>query len=327
MLKVAQLLRFLSEMNPQATPTRLAIYNYLKNFHAAEEPLEPETLNRFFVFCLEDPHWLRSKNLLSHEVHHLLKNFNSFYQSQLDLKKIQFPESLQIIEIENTEDFLSACEHYASRVTLETQKFKIINDQDKRALWITLNSDRSLEVRALDRKFTLRQGYLEPLDLHQCVYFTPQLELSQSHMHILEIAPHMMSQFEVRNGGVYGIVSRGYVFQKFQTFQGEKLASLSRLFWPLKRLEQFFLVRTSDTFYMELMKKLEQLKRSWPVKDAAAAQSFNLLLNQAEMASELIYIGDIPLLNLVNDLKKISSREAGEKCLKITPKKEFDLTN
>ena len=327
MLKVAQLLRFLSEMNPQATPERLAIFNYLKNFHEPEEFLEPATINRFFVFCLEDPHWLRNKNPLSHEIHHLLKNFNSFYQSQLNLKQIQFPENLQIIEIENTDDFLGACEKYAARVTLDSQKFKIINDQDKRAIWITLNADRSLEVRALNRKFTLRQGQLEPLNLHQCVYFTAQLELSNSHIHILEIAPHMVTQFELQNGGIHGVVSRGYVFQKFQTFQGEKLASLSRLFWPLKRLEQFFITRSSDIFYMELTKKLEQMKRTWPPKEASAAQSFNLLLNQAEMASELIYIGDSSLQNLVSDLKKISSREAGEKCLKITPKREFDLTN
>jgi len=331
MIKISQLLKFLSEINPQTTPVRLALFNYLKTFHELEEILSPEIFERFFNLCLDDPHWARNKVQLGHETQLLLKNFNSFYQGQFNLSTVRFPETQQVIEIENLEDLKAAAASYASRLISEGDQFRIIHDQNKRILILILKKDHSLEVRIVDRKFTIRKGQFEPLRNNMAIFYNSKLELSPDHVHTFEVAPHMVTQFEVQGERLFGVISRGYVFQKFQVFQGEKLHEISRLFWALKRIEQFFVVRNSDQFYLDLTQKLERSKLQGPMKDPQWLQVLPVLMNQADMALEHIYIGDNRLESLIRDVKKELSIETSETCLKINPRtkpaKPSDLTN
>ncbi len=331
MIKVGQLLKFLNEINPQTTPIRLALFNYLKSFHELDEVLTPQIFEEFFKLCLDDPHWLRSKAQLGQETRLLLKNFNDFFQGRFDINSLRFPETVQVIEIENNSDLHDAAASYGARLVAEGEQYRLINDQNKRILILILRKDQSLEVRPVDRKFTLRKGFLEPLRNNFALFYTPQLELSPNHVHSFEVAPNMVTQFEIQGDRLFGVISRGYVFQKFQAFQGEKLHEISRLFWPLKRLEQFFVNRSSDPFYTEIAQKLEKIKLHWPINDPQWMQVLPVLLNQADMALEHIYIGDNRLESLIKDVKKITSIEASEKCLKISPKNPLagpsDLTN
>ncbi len=320
MIKVGQLLKFLNEINPQTTPIRLALFNYLKSFHQLDEVLTPEIFDQFFKLCLNDPHWLRNKTQLGQEIRVLLKNFNDFFQGRFNIDSIRFPETCQVIEIENFNDVFDAATSYAAELVSEGEQYRIINDQNKRVIILILRQDRSLEVRPLDRKFTLRKGKLEPLRNDLVLFYTPELELSPHHTHRFEVAPHMVTQFEVQGDRLFGLISRGYVFQKYQVFQGEKLHEISRLFWPLKRLEQFFILRSSDPFYTDITQKLEKIKLHWPMNDPQWMQVLPVLLNQADMALEHIYIGDNQLDSLIKDVKKITLIETSEKCLKISPK-------
>ena len=320
MIKIGQLLKFLHEINPQTTPTRLALYNYLKVFHDLDEPLDPVVFQKFFKLCLDDPHWLRNKSHLGHETRILLKNFNDFFQGRFDINNVHFPENTQVFEIENYQDFFDAASAYAKSLTNDKEHFRIINDQNKRLLVIILRQDHSVEVRPIDRKFTLRKGNFEPLRNEFVLFYTPELELSPNHIHSFEIAANMVTQFEVQGDRLFGIISRGYVFQKFQSFEGEKLHEISRLFWPIKRIEQFFVERSSDTFYSEITEKLEKIKMYWPMKDTQWVQVLPVLLNQADMALEHIYIGDSRLDTLIKEVKRITAIETSESCQKITPR-------
>lgn len=331
MIKVGQLLKFLHEINPQTTPIRLALFNYLKSFHDLNEQLSPEIFQNFFKLCLDDPHWLRSKAHLGQETRLLLKNFNEFFQGRFDINSIHFPENSQVIEIENFQDFYDATSLYANQLIKEGEHFRLINDQNKRIILLILRADQSVEVRPIDRKFTVRKGKLEPLRDDFALFYTPALELSPNHIHSFEVAPHMVGQFELQGDRIFGIISRGYVFQKFQSLQGEKLHEISRLFWPIKRIEQFFVSRETDPFYGEITQKLEKIKQFWPMNDPQWVQVLPVLLNQADMALEHIYIGDSRLETLIKDVKAITSIEASESCQKITPRnhqtKISDLTN
>lgn len=349
MLKVGQLLKFVSDLNPQNTPTRLSFYNFLRGFPHPDDALTTELIEGFFNYCMDYPHWASNKQQLGHEVQFLLENFNSFYQQKFDLAPIRFPQHMQMIEIEHFSDLIDAVSAYVKTLCAEGEKFRILPDQNKRAIAIILRADKGLEVRCFDRKFTIREGRLEPLRKDLVLYYTPELELSSHHTHKIEVAPYITAQFRILKDRVTGCLLRGYVFQKLQEIKNEPLEEQTRLLFPIKRLEQFFVDRRSDPYYNDLISQLERTCSLVQQGDREALKWASVIQNKAETAVDNIFMGDKLMTLLVRDLKHAMNEfnrknhsslgftsdilevqqlpEADEECLKITPLKELDLTN
>jgi hypothetical protein len=332
MLKVGQLLKFVSDLNPQNTPARLAFFNFLKGYALPDENLSKELIEQFFNYSLDYPHWAANKVQLGHEVHFLLDNFNGFYQQKFDLTPIRFPQSMQLIEIENTPDLLDAVSCHLRTLCGEKDKFRLLNDQNKRIVVILLREDKSIEIRTYDKKFTIRDGILEPLRKDLALYYNSRLELSEEHLHKIEVAPYITAQFTVNGERVSGQLLRGYVYQKLLELKNEPLKEQPRLFFPIKRLEQFFVDRRTDPYYNDISNQLERTCALIQQGDNEALKWSSMILGKAETALDNIFIGDKLLTLLVRDLRHAMSAskylpEANEECLKITPIKESDLTN
>lgn len=348
-LKVGQLLKFVSDLNPQNTPTRLSFFNFLKGFAQPEDLLTPELIEMFFKYCMDYPHWASNKQQLGHEVQFLLENFNSFYQQKFDLTQIRFPQNMQLIEMEHFSDLLDAVSAHTKTLCGEKDKFRVLPDQNKRTVVILLREDKSLEVRTYDRKFTIREGRLEPLRKDLVLYYTADLELSPHHLQKIEVAPYITAQFRIANGKMTGTLLRGYVFQKLQELKNEPLHEQTRILFPIKRLEQFFVDRRTDPYYQDLTSQLERTCALVQQGDSEALKWSSVILNKAETAVDNVFLGDKFMTLLVRDLrhaiaefsrKNISSSElqsditrfkqlpeADEECLKITPINGYDLTN
>lgn len=303
MLKVGQLLKFVSELNPQNTPTRLCFYNFLRSLANPDAPLSKDLIEMFFSYSLDYAHWATNKSQLGTEVRYLLENFNSYYQQKFDIKEIRWPQMTQIVELEHLQDQIDAASCYVHTLCGPDDKFKIINDQNRRLVSVVLRADRTVEVRVFDKKFTLRGGLLEPLRKDLVLYYNSNLELSSQHTHRLDVAPYLTAQFNIQDGKVTGVLLRGYLFQKLQDFKSEKLTDLARLHFAVKRLEQFFVDRRTDNYYQDLVHQLERTQALAQQGDPEASQWSSVLLGQAETALEHIYINDKLLGLLVRDLK------------------------
>ncbi|MBK9323989.1 MAG: hypothetical protein IPM97_13770 [Bdellovibrionaceae bacterium] len=341
MLKVAQLIRFVAGLNPQNTPAKLSFSNFLRGFPNPEDPLTPELIELFFIYCIDYPHWAANKNQLGTEVQYLLENFNNFYQQDFDLSKIRFPQTMQLLEIERIQDLEEVLSVYLKRIYSESDKVRLINDQNKRMIAVILHEDKSVTVRVFDKKFTFRGGHLEPLRHDLALYYNSSLELSPDHKQKIEVAPYIVAEFQVKDDKVNGALLRGYVYQKLMEFKGDSLREQSRLLIPIKRLEQFFVDRRTDPYYQDLINQLERTLSLIQQGDSEALNWSAMILTQAESALENIFTGDKLLTLLVRDLRHTSentrkmtpssavskSIEANEKCLKITPIKDYDLTN
>lgn len=335
MLKIGQLIKFVAGLNPQNTPAKLSFYNFLRGFPKPDQSLTPDLIELFFDYCLDYPHWAANKNQLSDEVQYLLTNFNDFYQQDFDLSKIRFLQNIQMLEVERLSDLMDVLSVYLKRQYSEDVKFRLINDQNKRIIAVVLHQDRSLSVRIFDRKFTIRNGHLEPLRKDLALHYTPELELDSEQIQKIEVAPYIIAEFQVSRGRVHGALLRGYVFQKLMEFRGEPLEEQERLIIPIKRLEQFFVDRRSDNYYQDLISQLERTLALIQQGDRDAMKWSVRVLNQAETALENIFLGDKLLTLLVRDLRHSSEsarktppfNETKEPCQNITPINEFDLTN
>lgn len=303
MIKIEQLVKFITDLNPQQTPARLSFYNFLRSFADPNDTLSPGLIDLFFCSCLDYNHWVSNKNQLGQEIQFLLINSSRQFQKQNNLKHIQFPQTMQVIELEHVDDGVEVLTQYIkSRVTKEGDRFRIVVDQNKRFLALILKEDRNIEIHCYDKKFTLRKGLLEPLRRDLILHYTQHLELSPSHVQKIEIAPHVIAQFTIQDNLVTGSLVRGYVYQKFMELKEVQIQDQPRLFFAVKRLEQFIVDRKTDPYYQNLVNQIERCQQLIQQGEAEALNWSLLIITESETALENIFIGDKFLQLLIRDL-------------------------
>ncbi len=302
-MKISHLLKYIADLNPQNTPARLAFYNFLRHFQFATDELTPQVLNTFFSHTLEYPHWETNKIPLSKEVQLLMESFARFHKLDFDFSSVRFPQNVQLIELLSFNDLLEVTSQYARSITSEEDKFRIIPDQGRKVILVTLKADQSVDVAVFDKKFVIRNGQLEPLRVDLKLSYDSNLELKENKLHILEIAPYLMAQFTIKGGRPQGALLRGYVFQKYQELNDLFMEEQIKLFLPLKRLEQIFIDKQSDPYYLNLIGQLSEAPTHLRQGDLASEKIARRVLDRAELAYKEIFIGDKMLAGLIKDLR------------------------
>ncbi len=303
-MKITQLLKYIADLNPQNTPARLAFYNFLRHYQFYNEELTPHVLNTFFSHALEYPHWETNKIPLGKEVQLLIDSFARFNKMDFDFASVRFPQNLQIIELQSFSDVLSVSNQYARSITSDDDKFRIIPDQSRKVILVTLRSDRSVEVSIFDKKFVVRNGQLEPLRIDLKLSYDANLELKENAIHLLEVAPYLMAQFIIKEGRPQGTMIRGYVFQKYQELNGLLLEEQIKVFLPLKRLEQIFIDKESDPYYLNLIAQLSEAPSRLSRVDLASEKIARRILERGDLAYKEIFMGDKTLAGLIKDLRQ-----------------------
>lgn len=303
MLKVAPLIKYLSENNPQLTPARLTFYNYLSHLVEPDGSITDELIENFFSTSLDYAHWQQNKPQLGREVHQILELYSKNTNSFIDLSGIRWPHETQIVEIESLQDLTDAAQCYLNSIYKKGEKYRLLLDQDKKLLAVVLSPDQSVCVRYFDKKMIIRHGQLEPLRKDLCLYYSANLELDPEKVQKLEIAPFVTAQFQVTAQGLRGALVRGYVCQKFFDLRGENLAAHPKLFYAVKRMEQHFVNRETDPFYQENVSALEKAIELVKQEDPEALESGMDMLAKAQNALENVFMGDKLLGLLLRDLQ------------------------
>ncbi len=303
MVKSAQLLKFIQDLNPQGNPQRLAFYNFLKHYTLINEKLDHNTLNNFISWCLDFPHWAQNREAISRELRSIFSLYSKQFNQYIDTRLVEFPENVQIFEIDNPDDLCATIEKYSADETPDLKKCKVYSDQGRRFVSVELLTDESLIVRSFNRKFILRQGRLTPLRTFINLHYKPELELKENCVQTLETAPYVMAQFTIQDGVCQGSILRGYMFQRFYEISQDKVFTQPRIFYPLKRMEQFFIDRQTDSYYIETTQLVEKANELLSNKDPKGSRWAQIALQRGEMALESVYLGDKLLGLLLKDLR------------------------
>lgn len=310
MLKVSHLVKFVHELKPQSTPTRLTFFNYISNLCDPEASLTAELVDQFFLSALDYAHWYSHRTQLGHEVELLLENFNSYFQNQFPIHLVRFPQTIQIVDVEQTQDWQEVVSEFLRRHCGPHDRFRLLSEPTKRGVGLILRQDGTLDVRFFDRKMTLRQGLLEPLRRDLIISYDSNLELASNHFHKFDLAPQMTAQFKSTGDLVTGTIVRGYFFQKMQSFELTHICEIPKLFSQLKRVETLFVQPQSDSYYLDLKSQLEKTISLLAVGDSEAKEWASYLHAQAEIASKEIYSDDKTLESLVKELSRLLKKES-----------------
>ena len=310
MAHVAALSQHIFSLEPDKDAARLCFYQYLKNLCDATEQITTELVNRFYLRSLGFAHWQANKSQLFTETEMLLQHFQDTTGHQLTMVGanggLMRANDFQVIPVENLRNLEVVVQKSLEATQTPFDRTRVLREGDARVLSITLQGDRSLKITTYPRALILREGELSPLHSELSLYYTADLQLNPMMIQQVEVGAHASARFHTGVEGLRGSFVRGYTYQKIGSIDGGGLNRYPLLFYPLKRLEQFFIDRKSDPMYLELSSSLEKAldmlsQRGAPHDAYVFAQA---ALERGRLALEHIFPDDKFVRLLITNLEK-----------------------
>jgi hypothetical protein len=293
MIKLSEFLKFLIQINPASHPERLSFLNFLTNLENGDGYLTPDLVSRFFRYSLDYPHWLQNKVRLTQEVRTVLHAYCRETDAFFDFESVDWSQDMQVIELESVKSWVDVVQTYIYSHHPKIEKFRIVQDDVyKRILAFMISPLGTVEVQSFDRKFIVNQGSLSPLKNDQIVHFNSQLNVIPNQTMCLDMAQFVTSQFSFSEGLYSGVMTRGYLHQKLIDLKPQPLEAFPKLFYLLKRIEQFLVDRKTDPYYQALLQDLEKTQHQIKLKDPQGLDRYLDVLAIATTALENIYKGD-----------------------------------
>jgi hypothetical protein len=235
---------------------------------------------------------------LFNEVAACLQHFSNAPRANdpVPLPPFATPYDIQVVRAESFRTLEKVVEEWIQSHQGPTDQIRILRDREEKLLVCNLGVDRQLAVHIFDRHLCIRDGRLEPLNDDMAVFYTADLSIDSTRNSQIEIAPHTIARFRhvTSNGapGFRGVQVRGYTFQKTGSFEGSELHRLPTLFYPLKRIEQFFINRTTDPMYIELTNLLEQASDLMARQHPERLRFAEAAMERGRLAFEQVFVDD-----------------------------------
>ena len=291
-------------LEPDKDAARLCFYHYLKNLCEPQEPINSELLNRFHCRALTFAHWQQNKFQLFNEVTSILHHYQETHQVALPVHEMMVADQIQVVATETLRTLELVISRFMERHASPYDQYRIVPEGEDKIVCLTLQGDRSLRATVFPKVLAIREGELTPLCQDFTLFYTPDLQLHPMMIHQIDVGPHAAARFHVSSEGVHGIITRGYTFQKYSVMDGGGLHKYPVLFYPLKRLEQFFVNRKSDPMYIELTGLLEKALELMNTNHPEAVKFAGTAMDRGRLALEHIFPDDKLVRLLINSLEK-----------------------
>lgn len=283
---------------------RLAFYHFLKNLCEPGEALTSNVLERFLRRALTHAHWSENKLSLFAEVAACLQHFSNQHNEPLPMAPFDSAYSLQVLKAESFLTLERVVEAWLQQNHGPSDQVRILKDREEHIITIRLAPDRTLTVNIFDRHLAIVDGRLEPLADDMALHYGPDLRLDPTRVNQLEIAPHTVARFRDGPSGTSGNVVRGFTFQKTLSLDGCDIHKTALLFYPLKRIEQFYVRKESDPLYSELTSLLEKASDLLVQKHPEALRFANAAMERGRLAFEQVFVDDRLLRLLLENLER-----------------------
>lgn len=291
------------QTQPETNAARLSLYHFLKNHYQGTESFTPFVLNRYFARVFEFPTVRENAEEFRSEIRSLLESFLDSQNTSWSKEKIE--DDLQVVVIQNQTDLYEIIKRWIEPQQKEAEKIRILPNGDTGIVLVRLHANGALTVYDFDQNCTIRGGEIQPLHTDHFIAYNHELEPQEGLLHSLRVQTGVTAIFRVSPKEVRGSVIRGYTFNKVEEFTEASISRIPLVFYPLKRLERFFVNRATDPLYVELTRLLDQaivlLREDHPEALALASGAFD----RGQNAHQYIFIDDKLLGVLLRELSQL----------------------
>ncbi len=283
---------------------RVALYHYLKNFCEFENFITPKLINSFLAEALQLPHWQEKRVDLQTDIHELLQRFFSQTGTPFSLDQVWDVSRMQLILLTQCENLYSTVKHYEQSLLKEGEGFRLLPDGELRIVVIKRFGQGEILVRTYNNLVRMEGHILIPLCPEQEIFYNSSLELMNDRVQKLRPAPHSKVQFVLKEGEVQAQFTSGFAFRQNQNLKLVSLAQEPRIFWPLKRLERYYVYRPSDPYYVELMSGLSRAIQMLQSREPEAMSFARTTFESGQIAFDQIFPDDKGLYANLRELAR-----------------------
>ena len=295
------LARHILQFQPNKDAARLCFYHYLIHHCDPETPLSAELIEGFARRALTYQHWREERVQLSQELQYILQHYNETYLLNWSFKDISFPGHWQVVEIESRVEAITIIEKWAEKTFSEGSKKRIFYSRDNRYVAIVQTPEGELIVTDLSNEMLIRQGKLQPLCTDLRLHYSKNLELKPKTTQHIRVSENTTGRFHYHNSAVEGRVIRGYIFQQQNQLAG-LLNQYPAVYYPVKKMEQYFVDRRTDPAYQELIQTLEKAVELIRLNHPESRDFAKAALERGNSALERLFTNDNTMQVLVDEL-------------------------
>jgi hypothetical protein len=293
------------KQDPQRNQARLTLYNFLRGVMEPNLPFSPAVIQSFYARVLQFDHWQNDSQNLADVVRTDLQGFlrqHALGTEQEAWQNLRHPDSLQIVTLKQPGDLheLVETEHAARQKSGD--QIRTVRLSDTQILVLVLSPSGSLEAKVYSNMALVWGSRLRLTAPVSQLYYSSDLELMPHVRQVLEGTLLTTHCFHVDSEGVHGLITRGYTFQKFETFIRARLADTQDLFASLKKVERHFINPQSDPYYQEMVTKLERANRLLGVQNHDGLLEAERTLNKGRLILKNVFPNDRLLTLLVTHL-------------------------
>lgn len=318
MMNVTGLAQHLLSLDPAKQPALLSLYHFLKNLCEAGDPVTRELLNSFYARALSFTHWQENKARLFEDTQTAIMSFAAADPAEAEtvlpgLAQAWKATEIQVVRLESQASLVAMLNRKFETELSPPEQFRVFPECADRAVVIVLGTDKRLRVTLFHPIAKILEGNLTPLCTDYTLHYGPDLLLDPGKLQQIEIGAHTAARFRFTSDGCKGILLRGYTFQRYAAMDGGSLHRYPVLFYPLKRIEQFFINRKSDPMYVELTGILEKAAELLSQGHPEGIKFGSQALERGKLALEHIFPDDKLVRLLINNLEKTLALEAARR--------------
>lgn len=305
MTSVSQFAQYLLKLDPQRNPARFALYNFLKHFIDGDQELTPAVMQLFYARILQFDHWRQDAQGLSEILKADLENFLRQFglpEEMTEWRQLRHPDTLQVVDLKLQQDIEELVMTENAPRQKSGDQVKALRMDDGRVMALLLSPSGGLEVRVYTAMALVWGARLRLVAPVTQLHYSSDLELMPHVRQVLEGSLMTTHCFHVDAEGAHGLVTRGYSFQKFETFIRAKLSETHDLFSSLKKIERYYINPQSDHYYQEMVSKLERANRLLNNPSFDNLAEAEKALNRGRLCLKNIFPNDRLLTLLVTHL-------------------------
>ncbi len=322
MASVSQFAQYLLKLDPQRNQARLALYNFLKSVVEPTLPFSPSIIQMFYARILQFDHWQNEAQALSETVRADVSQFIKQMLTEAEAAawaQLRHPDTLQLIHLKGFHDLQELVESEHAARQKSGDQIRMIKISDQQIMAMLLSPTGNLEVKVYPSMALVWGAKLRLVSPVSHLFYSVDNELAPNVRQILEGSLLTTHCFYVDHEGVHGLVTRGYMMQKFETFIRARLQDTQDLFTSLKRLERHFINPQSDPDYQDLVTKLERANRLLNNPHPDNVATAERALNRGRVYLKTAFPNDRLLSLLITHLEYgISQRRSGHRDLDST---------